>query len=321
MRTKDEIIQAIRNVDRNNKIYIHPVLTPEKAAKYISAFSNGNGGDIIIGIHDDGQTLRVKNYLVPFQMKNALKPLNINVNYVFEPFHYEGKQLCYISIDKSMDLVKVNNIPYKINPDGELLEMKTKTVFLSYCHADADLANIVEESLNKHVDISVSRDINVTQYRDDLDEFMKTIRSHDFVVSIVTSKYLESLNCMYEITELMKDSNFNDKLLFIIINQDDAKYYKEQNIYDNFEAGIYNFNKRLSYIKYWNDRGEEMEKSLKSADLPSEMIAEFALEKRKLVSIIPSTSSFMSLLQNKIGRTFKDIKKNDFKEILDVIKD
>lgn len=321
MRTKDEIIQAIRDGDRNNKKYIHPVLTPEKAAKYISAFSNGSGGDIILGIHDDGQTLRVKNYSVPFQVENALKLLNINVNYKFETFRFEGKKLCYISIDKSMDLVKVNDIPYKINLDGELVEMKIKTVFLSYCHADADLANIVEESLNKHVDISVSRDINVTQYRDDLDEFMKTIRNHDFVVSIVTSKYLESLNCMYEITELMKDSNFNDKLLFIIVNQDDAKYYKEQNVYDNFEAGIYNFNKRLSYIEYWNNRGAEMEKSLKNANLPSEMIAEFALEKRKLVSIIPSTSSFMSLLQNKIGRTFKDIKKNDFKEILDVIKD
>lgn len=64
-----------------------------------------------------------------------------------------------------------------------------------------------------------------------------------------------------------------------------------------------------------------MEKNLKNADLPFELMAEFALDKRKLVSIIPSTSSFMHLLQNKIGRTFKDIKKNDFKGILDVIKD
>lgn len=321
MRTKDEIIQAIRNSDRNNKIYIHPTLTPEKAAKYISAFSNGSGGDIILGIHDDGRTLRVKNYSVPFQVENARKLLNVNVNCIFEPFQFEGKKLSFISIDKSIDLVKVNDIPYIINTDGDLLEMKTKTVFLSYCHADADLANIVEKSLNKHVDISVSRDINITQYRDDLDEFMKTIRNHDFVVSIVSKKYLESLNCMYEITELMKDPNFNEKLLFIIVNKDDAKFYKEQNIYDNFEAGIYDFNKRLSYITYWNNKGKEMERSLKSADLPSEMIAEFALEKRKLVSIIPSTSSFMSLLQNKIGRAFKDIKKNGFKEILDVIRD
>ncbi|WP_202077563.1 TIR domain-containing protein [Caldalkalibacillus salinus] len=320
MRTKEEIIQAIKNSDRKNKIYIHPVLTPEKAAKYISAFSNESGGDIILGVQDDGRLLRVKNYSIPFQVEKVFKFLNINVKCIIKNFQFEGKKLCYISIDKSVDLVKAEGIPYIINPNGDLVELKTKTVFLSYCHADADLADIVEKSLNKHDDISVSRDINITQYRDDLDGFMKTIRNHDFVVSIVTSKYLESLNCMYEITELMKDSDFNEKLLFIIVNNDDAKYYKEENKYANTEAGIYDFNKRLSYITYWNNRGKEMENSLKSADLPSEMTAEFALEKRKLVSIIPSTSSFMSLLQNKIGRSFNNIKENDFKDILDVIK-
>lgn len=320
MRTKDDIIQAIKDNDRHNKIYIHPVLTPEKAAKYISAFSNKSGGDIILGIHDNGQELIIKNYSIPFKVEKALELLNINVNCIFEHFQYEGKKLCYISIDKSMELVSVNNIPYIINLDGEMVEMNTKSVFLSYCHADADLANIVEGSLNKHDDIKVSRDINIAQYRDDLDGFMKTIRNHDFVVSIVTSKYLKSLNCMYEITELLKDTNFSDKLLFIIVNKDDAEYYKEQNKYDNFESGIYDFEKRLSYITYWNTRRVEMEKSLKDAELPYEMIAEFALEKRKLVSVIPSTNIFMSLLQNKIGRTFKDIKKDDFKEILSIIR-
>ncbi|MGX4585340.1 TIR domain-containing protein [Paenibacillus chitinolyticus] len=302
-------------------MYIHPVLTPERAAKYISAFSNKSGGDIILGIQDDGQELNVKKYSVPFHIEKALELLNISVNYKFEEFQFKGNNLCYISIDQSVEMVKVDNTPYIINPDGELLEMKTKTVFLSYCHADADLANIIEESLNKHNDINVSRDINITQYRDDLDEFMQTIRNHDFVVSIVTSKYLKSINCMYEITELMKDNNFKDKLLFIIVNKDDAKYYKQQNIYENFESGIYDFEKRLSYITYWNDKGKEMENSLKKADLPSEMIAEFALEKRKLVSVIPSTNIFMSLLQNKIGRTFKDIKQNEFQEILKAIRD
>ena len=299
MRTKDEIKQAISYNDRNNKIYIHPVLTPEKAAKYISAFSNGNGGDIIFGVSDDGRKLTVKNHSVPFRIEKALKHLNINVNCKYEHFQFEGHKLGYLSIDKSADLVKVNDIPYIINPNGELAEMKTKTVFLSYCHADTDLANIVEENLNNHDEISVSRDIHITKYRADLDEFMKTIRNHDFVVSIVSSKYLKSLNCMYEITELMKDPNFNDKLLFIIVNKGDAEYYKEQNIYDNFEAGIYDFNKRLSYIEYWSNKDAEMEKNLKSANLPYELMAEFALDKRKLVSIIPSTSSFMNILQNK----------------------
>ncbi|MDR0140307.1 TIR domain-containing protein [Metabacillus idriensis] len=320
MKTKDEIIQAIKSNDRDNIVYIHPTLSPEKAAKYISAFSNGSGGDIILGIDDDGRTLRIKNHSVPFQLDNALKLLNVNVNCEFHSFQYEDKKLSYISIEKSTKLVTVNDNPYIVNSNGDLLEMKTKEVFLSYCHADEDLATIVEESLSKYNDISVSRDINVTKYRDDLDEFMKTIRRHDYVVSIVTRKYLESLNCMYEISELMKEPQFDNKLLFIIVSKEDSQFYKEQNAYDNFEAGIYSFSKRVSYIKYWNTRQKEMEMQLKEADLPYEMIAEFALEKRKLVSIISTTNEFMSLLQNKIGRSFKAVENNDFKELLDVIR-
>lgn len=320
MRTKDEIIQSIKDMDRSNKIYIHPVLTPEMAAKYISAFSNGDGGDIVFGIDDDGCMLRIKNYVIPFRLEDALNFLDIKVKCKLEYFTFEGKRLCYLSIDKSNDLVKANKIPYVINFNGGVEEMKLKRVFLSYCHYDTDLANIVEERLGEDREIEISRDISITKYRDDLDEYMKTIRNHDFIISIVTSKYLKSINCMYEITELMKETDYLDKLLFIIVNSTDDEFYQEQNRYENCDAGIYDFNKRLSYITYWNDKMNEMEASLKNANLPFEMIAEFALEKRKLVSIIPSTNNFMSVLQNKVGRPFKDIIKNDFKEILDVIK-
>lgn len=321
MRTKEDIIQAIRSNDRSNKVYIHPVLPPEKAARYLSAFSNENGGDIILGIEDDGQTLRVKNYPIPFKIENALKLLNVDVNCITESFQVGDNNLIFISIDKSKDLVKVNDIPYIINQDGELVELKTKKVFLSYCHNDADLANIVEESLSKHNDISVSRDININQYRDDLDKFMKTIRDHDYVVSIVTSKYLKSLNCMYEITELMKDSDFNEKLLFIIVDRDDAEFYKKENIYTDFEAGIYEYNKRLSYTTFWYNKGREMEESFKSANLPPVMTTELTIELSKVQSVIPSTNKFMDLLKNKIGKSFKEISENDFKTIVEIIKE
>lgn len=320
MRTKEDIIQAIRNNDRNKKVYIHPALPPEKAAKYISAFANEDGGDIVLGVDDDGQKLRVKNYSIPFNLEKVLEFLNVKVNCKTEFFQLGENKLIFISVDKSNDLVSVNDVPYIFNQNDELVEMKKKKVFLSYCHDDTILANTVEDSLNKHNEISVSRDINILQYRDDLDEYMKTIRSHDFIVSIVTSKYLKSLNCMYEITELMKDYNFDKRLLFIIVNKDDAQYYSEENVYDGFEADIYDFTKRLSYIAYWNEKGKEMEKSLVDANLPFEMVAEFALEKRKLASIAPSTSSFMDLLKSKIGRSFNEFYRNDFKEITDVIK-
>lgn len=319
MRKNDEIMQAIREKDRRDKVYIHPVLSPEIAAQYISAFSNGSGGDIILGIYDDGINLYIKKYKFPIQLEEAKKLLNININCIVDEVEYNGELLPYISIDKSKELVKVRGIPYLINENGEVVEMKVSKVFLSYSHADKDLADLVEKSLDNQTDISVSRDINVNDYRDNLDEFMKTIRQHDFIVSIVTKKYLMSLNCMYEITESMKDSNFSEKLLFIVVDKEDAQYYKGNNTYD-MEAGIYDADKRLDYVIYWNNKNKQMDEKLKSADLPYEYITEYTLDKRKLVSIIPSTSEFMNILKDKIGSTFNQIQKDDFKILKDVIR-
>ena len=44
----------------------------------------------------------------------------------YNSFTFEDYNLFYISIDKSDELVKVNNIPFKINKDGDLEEMKIK---------------------------------------------------------------------------------------------------------------------------------------------------------------------------------------------------
>lgn len=318
MKKNEAIIQSIREKDRKSTVYIHPILSTEVAAKYISAFSNGNGGNIVLGVYDDGINLHIKKSKFPIPLEEAKKILNTNVSCKIAEVDFNGEVLPYISIDKSKELVKVNGIPYIINKNGEILEMKISKVFLSYSHADKDLADLVEKSLNNESEISVSRDINVNDYRDDLDEFMRTIRQHDFIISIVTKKYLTSLNCMYEITESMKDSNFSEKLLFIVVDEEDAQYYKEDNIYD-MKAEIYNADKRLDYVIYWNDENKKMDKKLKKANLPYEYTTEYTLDKRKLVSIIPSTSKFMDILKDKIGSTFNEIQKDDFKTLKDII--
>ncbi|MCM3112835.1 TIR domain-containing protein [Lederbergia lenta] len=320
MRKKDDIIQAIRENDRKDKVYVHPVLSLETAAKYISAFANGNGGDIILGISDDGINLHIKKYKFAVQLEKAKKLLNVDVECIVDNVQYNGELLPYISINKSKELVKVQEIPYIFNKNREVVEMKIHKVFLSYSHADRDLADLVEKSLNSQKEISVSRDINVNDYRDDLDEFMKTIRQHDFIVSIVTRKYLTSLNCMYEITESMKDSDFSKKLLFIVIDKEDAQFYTSENIYD-MEAGIYDSDKRLDYVIHWDKKYRQMKEKLKNADLPYEFVTEYTMDIRKLVSIVPSASQFMNLLKNKIGSTFNQIQKDDFKILIDVIRE
>lgn len=50
---------------------------------------------------------------------------------------------------------------------------------------------------------------------------MQTISDKDFVISIVSNRYLKSRNCMYEMCELMRNRKFKEKLLFLVVDDKD----------------------------------------------------------------------------------------------------
>ena len=318
-RTIEEIQKKIINNVRMNTTYFHPIASNEKIAKYIAAYSNCGGGDIILGIRDDGMTLSVKKFAFNLDIEKILNLLEGNIKIKCNNITFNGNELFYISIDESDELIKVNNETYKINKDGNLEKVIKKRVFISYAHKDSDLVNILEKQLEKYENIIVSRDINVTKYRDSLDEFMMTIREHDFVISVVSSAYINSLNCMYEIMQLMKDKDYQEKLFFIIVNSSDAGYYHKDNIYNGFEANIYDVMDRLKYVTYWKDKKIELEQSIKEADLPTELLFNLSVDMRKLNSVIPTMDDFIKLLSDKVGRSFKEMYENDFKEIVNSI--
>ncbi|MBH9581431.1 TIR domain-containing protein [Staphylococcus felis] len=318
-RTIEEIQKKIINNNRMNTTYFHPITSNEEIAKYIAAYSNSSGGDIIFGIRDDGMTLSVKKFAFHLDIEKIQNLLEGTIKIKYNNITFNGNELFYISIDKSDELIKVNNVTYKINKEGNLEKVIKKKVFISYAHKDSDLVNILEKQLEKYENMIISRDINVTKYRDSLDEFMKTIREHDFVISVVSSAYINSVNCMYEVTQLMKDKGYQEKLFFIIVNSSDAVYYHKDNRYDGFEANIYDVMDRLKYITYWKDKKIELERSIKEADLPTELLFNLSVDMRKLNSVIPTMDDFIKLLSDKVGRSFKEMYENDFKEIVDSI--
>ena len=77
--------------------------------------------------------------------------------------------------------------------------------------------DILESELDRYNNIEITRDINITKYRDSLEEFMKTIREHDFTIAVVSSAYIMSLNCMYEVMQLMQDKNYQEKLFLSLL--------------------------------------------------------------------------------------------------------
>ncbi|MGE7308115.1 RNA-binding domain-containing protein [Priestia megaterium] len=72
-RTIKDIQDKISTSNRVDTTYIHPVASQEKIAKLITAYSNGNGGDIILGIKDDGVTLSIKKFAFNLNIENITR--------------------------------------------------------------------------------------------------------------------------------------------------------------------------------------------------------------------------------------------------------
>jgi len=116
-----------------------------------------------------------------------------------------------------------------------------KRIFLSYAWKDKDLADSID-TMFADAGITLIRDQRGIDYRGSIKEFMKQIRFNDYVILIISSDYLKSANCMYEIAELTKDDNYKARILPIVKK----------------DTGIFNQFGRNSYIIYWQDAYKEL---------------------------------------------------------------
>jgi hypothetical protein len=117
-----------------------------------------------------------------------------------------------------------------------------KKVFISYCHKDSHIAenfDVFSENI-----IEVYRDNRDLSLFKSIRDFMKKVRKCDYCLMIISDNYLKSENCMYEVLEFMKDENYKDRVLPILI--DNAKIFKQKD--------------RISYIQYWQKQYQELDK-------------------------------------------------------------
>ena len=95
--------------------------------------------------------------------------------------------------------------------------------------------------------ITIIRDKRNLGYRGSIVEFMKSIGRGNKIIVIISKKYLESENCMFELTQVYENKDFAGRIFPIILE----------------DAGIYNPISRLKYIKYWNNKITELDEAIK----------------------------------------------------------
>ena len=201
------------------------------------------------------------------------------------------------------------------NVPSSVLDNQKVSVFLSYCHCDDDLADIICKKLGKYPYISVSRYTTDVPYKKRFKEFMNSLKEHDKVIMIISDQYLKSHACMYEVGQLMNSPNFESKILFIVCSERDEKYYKvppEENI----EAKLYNLHDRNQYILFWQSQCKVLEEDMiKLEDERARLETLNAINDIKHL-IRDDIGVFMKYIAEVNGVTFDELYRHGFAEFL-----
>ena len=171
------------------------------------------------------------------------------------------------------DQEEIEQIIKRIKNEDKRVMIKP-TVFISYNWGSESIADEVESRIKPIA--TVLRDKNSIRPWGSITEFMKRIRETDLVVVVVSDKYLKSVNCLYEVMQLLKDDSWNKHSMFLV--EDSAK-------------GIYSANGQLEYIRYWNNEANNLEAALK--ELSPAQVTNQAEELRKIKLIQFNINDFI----------------------------
>ena len=175
--------------------------------------------------------------------------------------------------------------------------MNKPTFFVSYSWLDNYFADRICDDL-KILGFNVIRDTDVIEYSESIPGFMKRIRKEDYVLLLVSERYIKSLNCMKEMVELKKDDYRWDVLFPIVINNSD----------------LFNDN-RLKYLEYWENRIRQKDERLRGTD-PCNSACEW-LEFQSEKTITQNLSDFLIELKNRLLCSPEELWSKKYKIIIE----
>jgi hypothetical protein len=218
----------------------------------------------------------------------------------------------------------LENLSISVEENTVSHDICEKKVFISYCWADKDVADVIDEEFNKIYGTSFTRDERDLKFKKSIKSFMQTIGEHDFVVMIISDSYLKSDNCLYEVMEVMRDRRFREKILFILINDEDKKYYSEGSLNrlekngKEIECDVYSTAGRIGYIKYWDDKKIKITELIESISNPISKI-EPLNDLKRIDNIVMNLGEFLESLSDLKNETLSELKESQFKSFAEVI--
>lgn len=172
-----------------------------------------------------------------------------------------------------------------------------KTLFLSYNWHDGETADRIDKYLSGIPGITVKRDVRDIGPWKSIRKFMEGIRQQNYAILIVSDSYLKSKNCMFEVVELMKEREYEDRMFPAVV---------EKRIYDPLI--------RAQYIEYWQQECDKLEAAIKGLD--PVYAVELAADLKRYKSIASSMGEFLSIVAERNNPDIQEVEVQIEKAVL-----
>ncbi|MEX0084981.1 toll/interleukin-1 receptor domain-containing protein [Clostridium butyricum] len=162
-------------------------------------------------------------------------------------------------------------------------------MFVSYCQRDAVYADNIDLYF-KDKGITIHRDIRDISSWKSIREYMGTIRDKDYAILVISDNYLKSFNCMYEVLEVMKEKDYENKIFPVVV-----------------ETSIYSSAGRIPYIRYWQDKYKELKEQINKIDIVN--AGNIIDDLKKTQNIVLSMDEFLAKVADMNNPNVSDVNK------------
>lgn len=176
--------------------------------------------------------------------------------------------------------------------------MIKKNIFISYSWENMEIANQIEKDLEV-LQFNFKRDVHDINYKSSISSFMEEIRNSDFAVILISDAYLKSKNCMKEVLHILKERDYKDKILPIVVDK----------------ISIYTSTGRLEYTSYWQNEKQKLEALIST--LPATSIIKEIEELKAIENIALTINEFLSYISDIKNIKFDELKNENYKSILE----
>ncbi|WP_454844832.1 toll/interleukin-1 receptor domain-containing protein [Priestia megaterium] len=200
----------------------------------------------------------------------------------------------------------------------EIVEEEQPKIFISYCWEDAVFADLIDNDF-KDMGHTLTRDIRGLKFKDSIKSFMHSIGKHDFVISIISDNYLKSVNCMYEISEVMRLREYKGKMLLVILKDSDVSFLpSESDVPSQIAANVYSLEEQINYITYWENKEAAYAEMISKITQETSKIQPLQ-ELKRIKNISSTVSEFLSDISDWNNTNLSELKKSNYGAFIEEI--